>query len=375
MKSAELIIDSTEKNVDLYYATGFTAPDPIIYYKIGSKKYLMMNDLEIDRAKKTAKVNHVLSLTKYMEKAEKTVKEVSKLDPVIVALKEKKVKKLIVPESMAFTSVDYLRKKGFKIEAGPTPFYLGRLRKDKREMQHVLNSQKAVFSAMKLAENMIRKSKIKKNMLYLNGKPLTSERVRDAIQLHLYEKGCVVTEGTIVACGKDTIDPHNFGSGPLKPHQAIIVDIFPKNMKTLFFGDATRTFCKGKPPTELKKMYNVVKTAQVEALKKIKAGINGKIIHEDIVNYFDKNGFPTGEMGGRMQGFFHSTGHGIGLELHEAPLRIGPVDYKLKEGYIASVEPGLYYKGIGGVRIEDLVYITKNGCKVLGSYPKKLEIK
>jgi Xaa-Pro aminopeptidase len=374
MRSAELIIDTTEKNVDLYYATGFTAPDSYIYFKIGGKKYVMMNDLEIDRARKNAKVNSVLSFSEYANKAAKTCKDPGQIDVVITALKEKKIKKLVVPESMSFTTVDYLRKKGFKIEAGPTPFYLGRLQKDKAQMTHVLDSQRAVFSAMKLAEDMIRKSKIKKNALYLNGKPLTSEIVRDAIQLRLYEKGCVVTDGTIVACGNDTIDPHNFGSGILKPHKAIIVDIFPKSMKTLYFGDSTRTFCKGKAPAELKKMYKVVKTAQTEAIKKIKAGVNGKKIHEGIVNYFDDCGYPTGEMGGRMQGFFHSTGHGIGLELHEAPLRIGPIDYKLKEGFIASVEPGLYYKKVGGVRIEDLVYVTKKGCEVLGRYPKKLEI-
>lgn len=374
MKSADLIIDSTEKNVDLYYATDFQAPDPFTYFKIGRKKYMIMNDLEIDRAKKQAKVDKVLSLTDYMKKAEETLKKVDKLDPVILALREKKIKKLIVPESMSFVNVDYLRKKGFIIEAGPVPFYLNRLQKNKTEKKHVLNSQRAVYSAMKVAENMIRKSDIKKNMLYLGGKPLTSERVRKAIELHLYENGCVVTEGTIVACGKDSIDPHVQGSGPLRPHQSIIVDIFPKSMKSLFFGDATRTFCKGKAPAELKRMYNVVKTAQINALKTIKAGINGRTIHESILNYFNKQGFPTGELNGRMQGFFHSTGHGLGLELHEAPLRIGPVDFKLKEGNIASVEPGLYYEKIGGVRIEDLVYVTKRGCEVLGRYPKKLEI-
>lgn len=374
MKKADVIIDSPEKNVDLYYATGFHAPDPYIYFKIGAKKYIMMTDLEIDRARKTAKVSRVLSLTKYMKKAEKKVKSPTKIDALIVALKEKKVKKLIVPQSTAFTTVDYLRKKGFKVEAGSVPFYPERMRKTPKETKHILETQRAVFSAMKLAEEMIRRSKVKNGKLYLNGRVLTSEMVREAIQLHLYQRNAVVTDGTIVACGKDSIDPHNFGSGPLKPHQPIIVDIFPKSMKTLFYGDATRTFCKGKAPAKLKKLYNAVKKAQLSAIKKIKHGVNGHKIHKDILAYFESQGFKTGEIGGRMQGFFHSTGHGIGLELHEAPLRIGPVDFKLKEGYVASVEPGLYYKGIGGARIEDLILVTRKGCKILSGYPKKLEI-
>ncbi len=374
MKTAEVIIDSTEKNADLYYITGFSAPDPFIYFKIGSRKHMMMNDLEIDRAKKTANVHSVLSLTKYQKKAEKLSKTPTALDALIVALKEKKIKKLLVPDSMAFTKVDYFRNKKFRVESGPTPFYLNRLQKNPKEMKYVLDAQRAVFSAMRLAEDMIRKSTIKKNALYLQGKPLTSERVRDEIQLHLYGKGYVCSEGTIVACGNDSIDPHNFGSGILRPHQSIIVDIFPKSMKTLFYGDATRTFCKGKAPAKLRKMYNVVKKAQIDAMKKIRAGVNGFKIHQGILDYFESQGFSTGEKNGRMQGFFHSTGHGIGLELHEAPLRIGPVDYKMKKGYVASVEPGLYYKGIGGVRIEDLVYVTGSGCKILASYPKKLEI-
>lgn len=374
MKTAELIIDTSDKNVDLYHATGFSGHDPYIYFKIGSKKYLMMSDLEVDRARKESRVDTVIKLTKYMEKAKKSGKKPLNLDAVVLALKEKKIKKIVVPKSMPFTMVDFLRNKKFRVEAGPSPFYPARLKKGKAELRHVLDAQRAVFSAMGLAEDMIRKSKIKGNKLFLNNRVLTSEMVRDAISLHLYKKGFISSEGPIVACGNDSIDPHSLGKGPLRPHQSIIVDIFPRSAKTYYWGDATRTFCKGKAPARLKEMYNVVKTAQVDAIKKIRAGVGGQKIHEGILKYFEGKGFVTGEKDGRMQGFFHGTGHGIGLELHEEPVRIKPDDYKLQEGFVTSVEPGLYYKGIGGVRIEDLVYITKKGCKILSKYPKKLEI-
>lgn len=373
MRTADLIIDSTERNVDLYYATGFTAPDPIIYFKIGNKKYLMLSDLEIDRGKKTSSVGEVLSLSQYMKKASHEKNNADMLDATIFALKERAIKEVVVPRSMNFVLVDLLRDKGFKVTAGPAPFYPERLQKKEKELKYIIDAQKVVFSAMKLAENMIRSSTTKKNTLFLDGKPLTSERVRSDIHLYLLAKGFVAPAGTIVACGKGSIDPHNLGTGNLEPNRSIIVDIFPRSTKTLYFGDATRTFCKGQAPVELKKMYNVVKTAQIEAIGKVRAGVNARTIHEGIVSCFEKNGYITGEKDGRLQGFFHTTGHGIGLECHEG-LRISPADNILKEGQVYSIEPGLYYSKIGGVRIEDLVYVTKTGCKVLAGYPKKLEI-
>jgi len=373
MKTADLIIDSSEKNADLYYATGFLAPDPYIYFKVDGRSYVMMSDLEIDRARKTAKVSRVLSLSKYTKMASTPKKAATKLDAVALALRERGVKRLRVPQSMSFVDVEYL-KKHFKVEPGPLPFYPERMKKGKDELKEIEVAQRFIFKAMAVAEEIIGKASIKDDKLYLDGEPLTSERVRSEIELFLYRNGFITTDGTIVACGNDSIDPHNFGSGVLRPNRPIIVDIFPRSKKSLFFGDATRTFCKGRAPEELKRLYATVKEAQEEAIRRIRPGVNGQDIHKWILSYFEKKGYKTGEMGGRMQGFFHSTGHGIGLELHEAPLRIGPVDFKLEAGFVTSVEPGLYYKKIGGVRIEDLVYITKGGAEVIGRYPKRLEI-
>jgi Xaa-Pro aminopeptidase len=242
------------------------------------------------------------------------------------------------------------------------------------EVRLIEASQRAVFDAMRLAEHALRASRIKRGKLFLRGQVLTSERLRTMINVHLLEKDFIASD-TIVACGQRSIDPHDQGSGPLKPHASIIVDIFPRSMKTLYYGDATRTFCKGRAPEGLGKLYATVKKGQELALRMIKAGVNGHGVHKSILALFEKQGYITGEKGGRMQGFFHSTGHGIGIELHENPTRIGPVDYTLKAGNVVSVEPGLYYKGIGGVRIEDLAHVTKRGCTVLAGYPKRLEIR
>jgi len=374
MATAKFIYDTADRCPDLYYACKFFAYDPYIFIEARGKKYLIMSDLEIDRAKKTAKGCRVLSYSKFEEIAGKKKNKPSQMDVVDTILKKIGARTLLVPPTASFSMVDGLRRRHYKVIAGEIPFYPQRLQKTPEEKRELIKAQRAVFDAMALAERTLRACRIRKNCLYYKGVILTSEALREMINLELMRYGFITPEGTIVACGKDTVDPHNFGKGPLRPHRAIIVDIFPKSVGSLFWGDATRTFCVGKAPDKLKKLYNTVQAGQEYALKHIRAGVNGRTIHEGIHRIFENNGFKTGEIGGRMQGFFHSTGHGVGLEIHEAPTRIGPVDQILKTGMCVTVEPGLYYKDIGGVRIEDLVFVTKTGCEILAKYPKRLEI-
>ncbi len=373
MSNAKLIYDSTERNADLYYATHFEAPDNILYLESRGKKYLILSDLELERGKKEAEIDTILSLSAIAQKAKKMGKE-GMVGIIDTLLKEFKIKKMTVPQSTSFALVDALRKKGYKVEAGDTPFYIERTFKTPKEKKWLRESQKTVFRAMALAEKILKESKIKSGGLYWHEKILTSEKLRFEIEQFLLQKGFHNTMQPIVACGLQATDPHCIGSGPLKAHQAIIVDIFPRHDKTKFFGDATRTFCKGKASPELKKMYAAVKTAQEMAIQKIKAGVNGKTIHQAIVASFEKEGFKTGTIDGCKQGFIHGTGHGIGLEVHEEPARIGPRDFILKENHVVTVEPGLYYRKYGGVRLEDIVCVTKKGCERFPSYPKRLEI-
>ncbi len=373
MSQARFIYDSTEKNSDLYYATQFRAPDAFIFFEHRGKKYMVMNDLEIDRARKESCAHRVLSINGYVKRAEAAKEKPGQADVIHEILSERKIRSLEVPLSMSFALVDALRKRGYKIEAGPYPFYPERLEKDNEEKRNILVTQLTVFAAIGMARDAIADSKVKNRQLVLRGRPLTSDRLRTMINVFLLERGYVASD-TIVSCGAHSIDPHDIGAGPLRPNEPIIVDVFPRSIKTLFYGDATRTFCKGRAPDALKKIYATVKEGQKLGLSMVREGINGRRIHEAILALFEKRGYSTGEKGGRMQGFFHGTGHGLGLDLHEEPVRITHRDYVLKKGNVISVEPGLYYKGIGGVRIEDIVFVTKTGCDVLGRFPKELEI-
>ncbi|MCH2365290.1 MAG: M24 family metallopeptidase, partial [Planctomycetes bacterium] len=146
-------------------------------------------------------------------------------------------------------------------------------------------------------------------------------------------------------------------------------DIFPQSEETRYWGDMTRTVVRGKASDEARKLYQDVFDAQDGAIKQLRDGACGKEIHQGIVELFEARGNKTEERDGSKVGFFHGTGHGVGLDIHENP-RLGKVGHELKTGHVITIEPGLYYPGVGGVRIEDLLVVTEDGHHNLTSFPK-----
>jgi Xaa-Pro aminopeptidase len=188
----------------------------------------------------------------------------------------------------------------------------------------------------------------------------------------LIEDG-LLAQHTIVACGEAGCDPHNEGSGPLRAGQSIIIDIFPRDEASRYHADITRTVVKGRASDMLRKMYRAVAAGQERAFALLRDGSDGEAIQRAVQAALEGHGFQSGEVNGRMQGFFHGTGHGLGLEVHELP-RISKLPTTLRSRNVVTVEPGLYYPGIGGVRIEDVVVVTETGCTNLTRYPKELEV-
>ena len=155
--------------------------------------------------------------------------------------------------------------------------------------------------------------------------------------------------------------------------RSIIFDVFPRSGQTRYFADMSRTVVRGKASPELKRLYQTVRDAQEEAIGKVRDGADGAKIHQRICDRFEAAGYKTGLVNGRMQGYFHGTGHGVGLDIHEAP-RISRSGTPLQEGQIVTVEPGLYYAGLGAVRIEDMLLVTLDGCRNLSQFPKTFEL-
>ena len=210
------------------------------------------------------------------------------------------------------------------------------------------------------------------DLLWRRGEVLTAEAVKRLIAVKLLEDG-LIAENTIVACGQDGCDPHNRGSGPLRPGQSIILDIFPRDSESRYHADITRTVVKGRAPGALRRTYDAVLAGQECAFRLIRDGADGESVHREVQQALEAHAFKTGEVNGRMQGFFHGTGHGLGLDIHEPP-RVSKTQATLRTGNVVTVEPGLYYPDVGGVRIEDVVVVTETGCRNLTQCPKTLEV-
>lgn len=369
---AILMIAASEAESNLYYATGFLAPDPFIFLQIAQEKTLIMSDLEMDRARSQAKVDHVLSLSEYEARLRQQHKEPTWTNILDLFLKEKKVKWILVPSNFPISYADSLRGKGYLLEVKPEPFFEERTVKSEQEIACIREVQRATERAAAAAVSVLREAEIRDGWLYRQGRVLTSEDLKQVINVKLMEEGCVA-QHTIVASGDQACDPHNEGSGPLAADAAIVMDIFPRSSRSRYFADMSRTVVKGRAPDRLKKLYETVLQSQEAALNMVRDGASGREIHGRVCQVFDKAGYETGMVNGRMQGFFHGTGHGLGLDVHEPP-RISRADSILKTGQVVTVEPGLYYPGVGGVRIEDLVWVTDSGCVNLTEFPKQLEI-
>ncbi len=371
-EEAILIIAASEQDSNLYYATRFIAPDPFIYMEIGGKKIMIMSELELDRARKEADVDEVISSAKIIAKLKARSIRPTTTEIIHFLLKERNVSQILVPGDFPVEYADQLRRKGYPLRSKSEPFYEERVIKNKMEIKAISETQRHTERAVWKAADILRKSKIKGRYIYFKGKRVTSEMIKQVINVSLMEADCIAAH-TIISCGKQCVDPHDQGSGPLLAHQSIIMDVFPRSSHTRYFADMTRTFVKGKASEKLKKMYRTVREGQEIAFRNIKDGADGMKIHEAIMHRFEQAGFKTGEIAGRMQGFFHGTGHGVGLDIHEPP-RVSRGRDILKTGEVVTVEPGLYYLDAGGVRIEDMVLVTKKGCKNLTKFPKFLEI-
>jgi Xaa-Pro aminopeptidase len=369
---ASLIIAASEADANLYYATRFLAPDPFIFLEVAGEKVLLLSDLEIDRGRQQAAVQTVLPLSRYEEEARRAGEGTGLAAVAVRLLRERGVAVVQVPADFPLGLADDLRARGVTVRAKPDPFYDARTVKTAEEVAAISHALAATEGAMDVAIGALRAAEVHEGVLTLEGEVLTSERVKRMIAAHLLERD-YLAQHTIVAGGEQGCDPHEQGHGPLRADTAIIIDIFPRSIATRYHGDVTRTVVKGQASAALRNQYAAVRAAQEEALATIRTGVEGPAVHARVCSLFEARGYRTGEVGGRMQGFFHGTGHGLGLEIHEPP-RVSKIPATLQAGNVVTVEPGLYYPGVGGVRLEDVVVVTEAGCTNLVKYPKFLEV-
>lgn len=370
---ALMMYAASEHDSNLYYAVKFSVPDPFPYFRIGGKSFVLMSDLELGRAQKQAKVDEILSYSEIQNKAKAAgVEHRGIADVAVFFLKSMKIRKVIVPDNFSLGLADALRKRNIRVESKPDPFFEQRVYKNREEIGMITRSLRHTEAAIDRLETLLRASKVVGRRISYGGQWVTSEFLKKVLNLSMMENNCIGSH-TIVASGDQGCDPHHEGEGYVWANQSLIVDVFPRSGDTFYYADITRTFVKGKASRTLKDQYEAVKLAQEKGIRMVAPGVNGKDVHQAILKDMESRGFKTERRKGTMVGFFHGTGHGLGLDVHESP-RVNATDHILKTGEVVTVEPGLYYPGVGAVRIEDLLVVTAKGHQNLTVYPKKLEI-
>ncbi len=358
---------SSEENAEMLYATHFFVPDPFLWWEFSGKSSVVLSPLEIDRGKREAKVNRVYAFEAFLEKGVKPMAV-----PLILAVCKKfRFKRIQVSSFFPAGIVEGVRKAGIRVEVLEGVFFSERRFKSSAEVQKIRRGVELATIGLLRGETVLKEATIRKDRkLFWGNQILTSERLRGEIDAAIVRANGLPAN-TIVAGGDQACDPHERGSGPLYANQAIILDIFPRDPQSGYYGDLTRTFVRGRASEPLRHLYQTVKEGKAWVMKEMRPGRSGAEMQQALGDRFKKAGYPTQKIKGRWVGFFHGIGHGLGLEVHESP-RFSETDFK--PGEVITVEPGIYYPGIGGVRLEDVVVVHSRGIRNLTNLPEVLEL-
>ncbi len=376
-----LFFGDTYRFADIYHTIRFLAPDPQIVLEQDGEIVMLTNALEEGRARKQSRATKIENIDDYgARELRAAMNPITDATATLIErfLAAHDARTVRVPQFFPLALADRLRGKGIDISIAED---LAERRRTKRddEVAALEATQRATEEAWQLGVDAIARSLPRSDgVLELDGAPLTAERVRAIVEGALLERGCVA-ESTIIAPGTQAADPHQIGSGPIRAGEPVVMDIFPQHKETRYYADMTRTVSKGAPSPELTKMYEVVMRAQDAGIKALRPGITGRAVHELVEDVIFAAGYDTLREGQKhkpddpvTRGFIHGTGHGVGLEIHEAP-SVGRGGHDpLKVGDVVTVEPGIYDPDIGGVRLEDMLVITEDGSRNLTRAPRQL---
>lgn len=363
-----LLFADSVHHADQLYFSRFFVPDPFISFGAGSKKYAVLSPLEIGRGEKESDFDEILPLDEWKRRAKELfdVERPGAAEVIAAVAHHFRITGFMVSDNFPLAIARRLEEGGLRIEIAYDGLFPEREKKNEAEVAAIRRGNRCAAAGIRAAEKALTEARIKGGKLIYHGKALTSERLKEIIEIACLQAGGVAGE-PIAAGGEQACDPHCTGSGPLRANQLIIIDVFPRMKKDGYHGDMTRTFLKGTPSDRQKELLATVLAAQKEAVQKVKANVSAGRIHDEVVSFFEGRGFSTTTKGSAPEGFFHGTGHGLGLEVHESP-RVSSNCPKLKAGQVVTVEPGLYYPGVGGARIEDVVRVTGKGPELLSRY-------
>jgi Xaa-Pro aminopeptidase len=375
-----LIYADSVRDPDLFLASGISVGDPFAYVETDGRRVIVTSVLEADAASRHSHATEVWTTDEFgfLELIRGGMDAwTASYETVRGALERLGVARVTVPHSFPVALADRLRGSGVEVTPDRDTFERRRRSKDERALDGIRAAQRATEAAFVRVRELLGSSAPTPDGLVLEGEPLTCERVSEQIVETLREHGCD-GEPPLVNPGRQAAFVHESGTGPIHANDAVVVDIFPRHVASRMHADMTRTFCVGEAPDEIRRMHAVVLEALQRSTEAIRAGISGRQPWEVSCDVIEAAGFRTqrsaqpGEV--LDEDYFHSLGHGVGIEVHEAP-SLGMSGRELVAGDVVSVEPGVYRKAVGGVRLEDLVVVRDGGCEVLTDFPYDLEIR
>jgi Xaa-Pro aminopeptidase len=373
-----LIYGDTIRHPELRHEVPLTLGDPFLYAEVDGRKHIVITDFEWPRLQEAGVDAELISPFglgldelldsgfKYWEIAlELTLRGVQKIG----------VTQATVPHSFPLMLAEHLRANGLELTPDREFFDQRRRVKNDTELEGIRRAQRAAEAGMDAARDLFRRAQQSNGSLLVDGKPLTSERVKLAIQDAFAQNGCSAEE-FIVSHGAQSAIGHDMGSGEIRAGEPIVIDLWPKDAETACYADMTRTYCIGDVPDELRDYHGLVKESLDRSFEAVRAGAKGPAVYAESCEPFHRAGHKTllnkdpGEV--IEDGYFHSLGHGVGLEVHEQP-GLARAGEDLVAGDVVTLEPGLYRRGWGGCRLEDLVLVKDGGAEGLTEYPYDLE--
>jgi Xaa-Pro aminopeptidase len=373
-----LIYGDTVRSPELRHEVPVAIPDEFLYAETGDRRAVIIHSLEIPRVREEAPQLEIVPIEQLgsdeLYSQGKQGWEIE-LELALRACRELGIERATVPATFPVGHADHLRANGIDVAVDRDLFDDRRRSKNETELRGIRNAQRACEVALDKSRELLRRAEADGAGLEVDGEPLTCERIKRLIE-DVFADHDVEGGDMIVSHGPQTAVGHNMGSGQIAPNEPIVFDLFPKDKATGCYADMTRTYVVGEPSDELQEWYRLVKEALDTSTAEVKPGVNGRKLYEQVCDIFHSAGYKTQlnkEPGEVLEdGFFHGLGHGVGLEVHELP-SMSRTGHDLVPGDVITIEPGLYRSGYGGLRLEDLVLVTKDGYEVITDYPYDLK--